>query len=107
MPTENKVAPNIQLALDYSRNFATAKPNIGLTEKEHIEGLANLLERIALENSGLQQRLTAADERADVLEGLLRRTSTRLREGGRIGWEDRAADRIDAALKPAEGGGDA
>ncbi|KRP45387.1 hypothetical protein SAMN04490190_0875 [Pseudomonas libanensis] len=49
--------PNIQAALDYSRNFATAKPNIGRTEKEHIEGLANLLERTALENSALQRQL--------------------------------------------------
>ncbi|ROM84162.1 hypothetical protein BK655_12500 [Pseudomonas brassicacearum] len=57
MPAENKIAPNIQAALDYSRSFATAKPNIGLTEKEHIEGLANLLERTATENLALQEEL--------------------------------------------------
>ncbi|SCW88963.1 hypothetical protein [Pseudomonas sp. NFACC05-1] len=57
MPAENKIAPNIRLALDYSRSFATAKPNIGLTEKEHIEGLANLLERTATENLALQEEL--------------------------------------------------
>ncbi|MEW5700292.1 hypothetical protein [Pseudomonas synxantha] len=78
MPTENKVAPNIQLALDYSRSFADAKPDIGRTEKEHIKGLAGLLERTALENSGLQALLTAADERADVLKGLLKRARHRI-----------------------------
>ena len=57
MPAENKIAPDIRLALDYSRSFATAKPNIGLTEKEHIEGLANLLERTATENLALQEEL--------------------------------------------------
>lgn len=47
----------------------------------------------------LQQRLTAADERADVLEGLLRRVhkSSALTKAGDL-WK-----RIDAALKPAEG----
>lgn len=41
------VAEEIENALGYSRNFATAKPNIGRTEKEHILGLCNLLERVA------------------------------------------------------------
>jgi hypothetical protein len=68
VPTENTIAPNVRAALDYSRSFATAKPNIGLTEKEHIEGLANLLERTATENAALQQRLTTADQRIDELE---------------------------------------
>jgi hypothetical protein len=45
------IPDDIQAALNYSRNFATAKPNIGLTEKEHIIGLANLLEKTALELS--------------------------------------------------------
>lgn len=46
----------------------------------------------------MQQRLTAADERADVLEGLLRRVhkSTALKKAGAM-WHA-----IDAALKPAE-----
>ncbi len=35
----------VELALDYSRNFATAKPDILPMEKEHILGLCNLLER--------------------------------------------------------------
>lgn len=39
---------------------------------QHIEGLANLLEPTALENSGLQQRLTAADQRIDELISAIR-----------------------------------
>ncbi len=52
----------------------------------------------------LQQRLTAADERANVLEGLLRTW----RHGRDMTLKDCAIlrDRTDAALKPAEGGGD-
>jgi len=38
---------SIRQALDYSRNFANAKPDIGTSEREHILGLANLLERTA------------------------------------------------------------
>jgi hypothetical protein len=68
MPAEKKIAPNIQLALDYSRSFAAAKPNIGLTEKEHIEGLANLLERTAAENQALQELLNQRDEALHDLE---------------------------------------
>lgn len=48
----DQLPEHIQLALDYSRNFATAKPNIGLTEKEHILGLANLLEKTAFQLQG-------------------------------------------------------
>lgn len=36
---------DLRLAIDHSRNFATAKPDIGSTEREHILGLCNLLER--------------------------------------------------------------
>jgi hypothetical protein len=46
-PDVEALAPEIQLALDYSRNFATAKPDIGTTEKVHILGLCDLLERTA------------------------------------------------------------
>ena len=49
----------------------------------------------------LQALLTAADERADVLEGWLRRWST---EAGGIFCALKYE--TDAALKPAEGGGD-
>ncbi|MBE8590729.1 hypothetical protein IQK56_07180 [Pseudomonas sp. MAFF 301449] len=52
----------------------------------------------------LQQRLTAADERADVLEGLLREVVVLDPRGEFLGWQ--LDGKIDAALKPAEGGGD-
>ena len=57
------------------------------------------LARLYLERDELQQRLTAADERADVLEGLLNLAQ------GHIGDASLSRD-IDAALKPTEGGGD-
>lgn len=41
----NELIEAIDAALAFSRNFATAKPDIGKTEREHILGLANLLER--------------------------------------------------------------
>ena len=50
----SQIPHNIQAALDYSRNFATAKPNIGNTEREHILGLANLLEKTAIEAESLR-----------------------------------------------------
>lgn len=53
------------------------------------------------EVSELQQRLTAADERVDVLEGVLRE----IRQSCELSKLRDA--QIDAALKPAEGGGDA
>lgn len=59
--------------------------------------------------SDLQQRLTAADERADVLEGLLRRvvesSVLSFEQDAPEGLESLEAD-ICAALKPAEGRGD-
>lgn len=58
------------------------------------------LDRVTAERDGLQQRLTAADERADVLEGLLREGLEEYKDG------DDWIDRVIAALKPAEGGGD-
>ena len=45
-------------AISYSQNFATAKPNIGTTEQEHILGLcelvADLADRIATQGSALE-----------------------------------------------------
>lgn len=49
----------------------------------------------------LQQRLTAADERADVLEGLLREVVALDPRGKFLGWQ--LDGKIDAALKPADG----
>lgn len=60
-------------------------------------------DRVAAERDALQQRLTAADERADVLEGLLREYP-----GQTISIYEKAwTAKVRAALKPAEGGGDA
>lgn len=59
-------------------------------------------DRVTAENSALQALLTAADERADVLEGLLRMAAYHVRISG----TDSEIDAIDAALKPGEGGGD-
>lgn len=36
-------------AIAYSHNYATAKPNIGETEKEHILGLCSTLEQVGKE----------------------------------------------------------
>lgn len=58
---------------------------------------------LQVENSGLQQRLTAADERADVLEGLVGEV---LDAVGREPLDLDAVLRLRAALKPAEGCGD-
>lgn len=49
----------------------------------------------------LQQRLTAADERAGVLEGLLREVSAEARHPD-YDWNLETQRAIDAALKPAE-----
>jgi len=61
------------------------------------------------ERDALQQRLTAADERADMLEGLLRRVV----DSSVLSFEQDAPEELEsleadicAALKPAEGGGD-
>lgn len=61
--TAEKIAEleiQISEALDYSRNFAAAKPNIGRTEREHIEGLCDLLERSFVELICLAKRVAGA-----------------------------------------------
>jgi hypothetical protein len=61
--TAEKIAEleiQISEALDYSRNFAAAKPNIGRTEREHIEGLCDLLERSSVELLSLAKRVAGA-----------------------------------------------
>lgn len=68
------------------------------------------------EISALQQRLTAADERADVLETALAGMLFAFDDGVGREWSEglldfarklTAAKEFKAALKPAEGGGDA
>lgn len=62
------------------------------------------------ERDALQQRLTAADERADVLEGLLREACQHhgvmlMSDPPQAAWKyHRMNERIDAALKPATAG---
>lgn len=71
------------------------------------------LDRVTAERDALQQRLTAADERADVLEGLLLQTNEMLYaiQGDPGAVPSSAIDamrgEVFTALKPAEGGGDA
>lgn len=57
--------------------------------------LGCIVDSMGAERDALQQRLTAADERADVLEGLLRNIWHVVPNGYK--------SEIDAALKPAEG----
>lgn len=89
---------------DFDR--VTAERDAALAEiseiKESLAYRGSLLCRIEGQRDALQQRLTAADERVDVLEGLL----LDMRKGD---YEMISSfyGRIDAALMPAEGGGDA
>ena len=63
--------------------------------------------RVCLERDALQQRLTAADERADVLEGLVGEVLDAVgREPLDLDAVLRLRARMRAALKPAEGVGD-
>ncbi|MBK3510766.1 hypothetical protein [Pseudomonas sp. MF6747] len=64
--------------------------------------LHEVITRLRSERDALQVLLTAADERVDVLEGLLHRWSA---EAGGVFCVLKYE--TDAALKPAEGGGDA
>lgn len=68
--------------------------------KTHEDAMAHVLER----ENVLQQRLTAADERADVLEGLLWEYVDRDEVTNE--WAREWLSAVTAALKPAEGGGD-
>lgn len=51
-------------AVAFSHNYATAKPDIGLTEKEHILGLCKVLEECG-------ERLEVADRKVKSLEAHL------------------------------------
>jgi len=56
-PDSRDLTAFARLAIDYSQNFATAKPDIGATEKEHILGLCGLVEWLiaARQPVGLEQ----------------------------------------------------
>ncbi|WP_141562811.1 hypothetical protein [Pseudomonas sp. ICMP 8385] len=64
---------------------------------------ATHFDRVTAERDALQALLTAADERADVLEGLLRKAHPFTND---VAHDVDVWLEIDAALKPAEGGGD-
>lgn len=77
----------------------------GLVEGEALGRLSVVLaadfDRVTAERDALQALLTAADERADVLEGLLREVVALDPRGEFLGWQ--LDGKIDAALKPAVG----
>lgn len=98
-------------AISYSQNFATAKPNIGTTEQEHILGLcelvADLADRIATQGSALES--TPAQEKLSGLVAQWRHNAqgcTR-REAHAAGTWRSCARELEYALSartaPAEG----
>ncbi|HSH42548.1 MAG TPA: hypothetical protein VK973_10545 [Arenicellales bacterium] len=54
-------------AIAFSRNFAESKPDIGRTEREHIIGLAKVLEQAQSELAAERER---AEAWADILEDI-------------------------------------
>jgi hypothetical protein len=68
--------------------------------------LLALLDRVTVERDALQQRLTAADERAEVLEGLLRNLDEAWNSHDGRELFGKLMSQVEATLKPAEGGGD-
>jgi hypothetical protein len=66
--------------------------------KDDVQTLGCIVDSMGVERDALQQRLTAADERADRMEGLLKSGSSPTYAH---------CEAVMEALKPAEGGGDA
>ena len=81
--------------------LSAAGATIGYDQHGRDVVMAHDLDRVTGERDALQQRLTAADERADVLEGLLREVqkSARKQDWAR-GYPTLFAS-VDAVLKPA------
>ena len=89
---------------DFDR--VTAELDAALEElKTEKIGLQYRLEVMTDDRDALQQRLTAADERVDVLTSALEGMLEYFPEGHSDG-ECFSVERAKAALKPAEGGGD-
>lgn len=65
MTNQQDLMGRIEAAVDYSHNFATAKPNIGGTEKEHILGLVALLREAAAQLG----RMESIEPTKDDVEG--------------------------------------
>jgi len=90
VPDGNQATPeNIALAIGHSRNFATAKPDIGATEREHILGLCTLLERITV------TPITRTDVDFGALanawltkaNGIEADANAKVRAGGTVNWD--------------------
>ncbi|KAA8563251.1 hypothetical protein FX985_03319 [Pseudomonas extremaustralis] len=94
---ENSVRYN--LGTDFDR--VTAERDAALASIESADASAQTLHEVI---ARLQQRLTAADERADFLEGLLWEYVDRDEVTNE--WARDWLSAVTAALKPAEGGGD-
>ena len=84
----------------YAREHQDYLKLCGSMTAEQVADLQLQLNNSLAREQALQQRLTAADERADVLEGLLAKYYSRSDVCAFM------AKDIDAALKPADGGGD-
>jgi hypothetical protein len=59
---KGEVMTTHQDAIAYSHNFATAKPNIPLMEKEHILGLCKVLESVGSERDALAAHVERQSE---------------------------------------------
>lgn len=77
-------------------------------DKDGLWNRSQDFDRVTAERDALQALLTAADERADELEGLLQRVyDADLAARHHLPYNvSRLMDDIEAALKPTEGGGD-
>ena len=101
---------NVVLGADHDRVTAERDAALARLEEALVESLANQNERevVCANYEALQQRLTAADERADVLYGTCVEQDGLLREwlndfGRTHSALQRLKERTQAALKPAEG----
>ena len=90
----------------YAREHQDYLKLCGSMTAEQVADLQLQLNNSLAREQALQQRLTAADERADVLEGLLREVQKSARKQDWASGYPTLFASVDAALKPAEGGGD-
>ena len=59
------IVERLRASVEYSRNFATAKPDIGTTEFEHIAGLCSMLTKAVAELERERARADALQARLD------------------------------------------
>lgn len=98
---------DLALQFDNHRMQALGHLKTLVSDGAHYDAAAAFLAEPPVPASELQQRLTAADERAVVLEGLLREVQKSARKQDWASGYPTLFASVDAALKPAEGGGDA